>query len=255
MLNDFRSFWRIARGAAVSLLAAIVIAAAANPTYAAEIAKDRGAAQAEAALERYVSGNGDPSWPVESVEIHATLPKLAKAGELQAIRSTTGPEGPEYRVLQLTGDRTVKDQVIARYLNAQERTSRTPRSSVALTPANYRFAYKGIVDDGERLAYVFRITPRKKRAGLMKGELWIDIGTGLPIRRSGYLVKSPSLWIKRVALTQEDSLRDGTVQSRLTHIRVDTRLVGPADLVISERPLGIGEGHPATGLDDNGGQQ
>jgi hypothetical protein len=46
----------------------------------------------------------------------------------------------------------VKNQVIARYLNAQERASQTTPSSVALTPANYKFAYKGIMDDGERFA-------------------------------------------------------------------------------------------------------
>jgi hypothetical protein len=102
---------------------------------------------------------------------------------------------------------------------------------------------------------VFRIAPRRKGAGLIKGELWLDVETGLPIHRSGYLVKSPSVWIRRMAVTQEDLLRDGRIDSRLTHITVDTRLVGRAELVIAERPLGGREGWQATDVERNGGQK
>jgi hypothetical protein len=234
------------------LLVALTVAA--TPARAAGLVKDHGRADAEAALERYLSGAATTSWPVEAVEIHASIPRLAKTGQLQAIRSMDRLGSPQYHILQLSGDGTVKHQVIARYLNVQARASQmTP--SVALTLANYKFAYKGIVDDGERFAYAFRISPRKKRDGLTKGEVWLDVGTGIPIRRSGYLVKRPSLWIKRVAVTEEDSLRDGVVQSRLTHIAVDTRLVGRAEMVISERPLGVEEAQQAVAWKTDGGQQ
>jgi hypothetical protein len=233
----------------------LALMAAASPAQAADLVKDHRRADAEAALESYLGGAGTPSWPVEAVEIHASIPRLAKTGRLQAIRSMDRPGDVRYQIVQLTGDATVKNQVIARYLNAQERASQTTPSSVALTPANYKFAYRGIVDDGERFAYTFRISPRKKRDGLIKGEVWLDVGTGIPIRRSGYLVKRPSPWIKRVAVTQEDSLRDGAVQSRLTHIVVDTRLVGRAEMVISERPLGVGEAQQVVAWKTDGGQQ
>jgi hypothetical protein len=36
---------------------------------------------------------------------------------------------------------------------------------------------------------------------------------------------------------RENALRDGTVESRLTHVKVETRLIGQAELVIEERPL------------------
>jgi hypothetical protein len=147
----------------------VALAVAATPVRAAGLVKDHERADAEAALERYLSGAVTPSWPVEAVEIHASIPRLAKTGQLQAIRSMDRPDSPRYQILQLSGDGTVKHQVIARYLNVQERASEmTP--SVALTLANYKFAYKGIVDDGERFAYAFRISPRKKRDGLIKGE-------------------------------------------------------------------------------------
>jgi hypothetical protein len=38
----------------------------------------------------------------------------------------------------------------------------------------------------------------------MKGEPWLDTATGLPTRRFAYFVKSPSAWIRRVIVAQED---------------------------------------------------
>jgi hypothetical protein len=234
----------------------LVLAIAAGPARAAELVVTNSArADAEAALERYTSAGSAPPWTVESVEIHAAIDKLDKTGRLRAIRTLVPAGATEYQAVQLDGDRTVKNEVIVRYLHAEERALRMPASSVAVTPANYKFAYRGVVDDGERLAYAFRITPRKKRAGLIKGELWLDVATGLSIRRSGYLIKSPSVWIRRVAVTQEDSLRDGSVEARLTHINVDTRLLGRAQLVIEERPLGNGEARQPASWASEGGQQ
>ena len=66
--------------------------------------------------------------------------------------------------------------------------------------------------------------------------LWIDGETGIAVRLSGHLVKSPSMFLKRVNVTRDNSLRDGIVETRITHLLIDTRLVGSARLVVVERP-------------------
>jgi hypothetical protein len=86
------------------------------------------------------------------------------------------------------------------------------------------------------LAYSFVINPRKKRAGLIRGELWLDGETGAVVRQSGYLVKSPSIFVKRTAVTRVTTIRDGLADERITHVTVDTRLAGRAELTIRERP-------------------
>jgi hypothetical protein len=189
------------------------------------------------ALARYIAAQeAAGGWPMETIRIDASLPKLAKHGRLRAVRRLLPVGRPQYQVLENTGDAMVKQQVIVRYLSADEKTAEMPASSVAITPANYKFRYIGSVPFGYNLAYAFRITPRKKREGLMKGVLWLDGETGVAVRQSGYLVKSPSIFIKRVSVTRENYLRDGTVEARITHVAVDTRLVGRAELVIEERP-------------------
>jgi hypothetical protein len=232
---------------ALPLMPAFILLSFACAANAAEVLEAGATAGPEAALERYMARSGQAPWPTESIEIHAALPGLEKTGQLLAIRHQGPTSESRYEVVQLAGDPTVKEQVIMRYLQAQQRAAEIPAASIAIAPANYKFAYKRAVDDGERQAYVFQITPRHKREGLIKGELWLDQSTGVPIRQSGRLVKRPSIFIRRIAITQENTLREGIIESRLTHITIETRLVGRAELVIEEHP--VGEERPLASAD------
>ena len=189
------------------------------------------------ALARYVAGlERNLPWRSETVEIEASLPKLKEQGRLRAIRRLLPFGKPEYQVFELNGSRTVKQQVIARYLSAEIQAAGMTPSTVAVTPANYQFRYAGPVESEGSLLYVFQIAPRQKRDGLIKGMIWIDAETGTAVRVSGYLVKRPSIFVKRVDVTRETSLHDGVAESRVTHLALDTRLVGRAELTIHERP-------------------
>lgn len=214
---------------------------------AAEAPAADSAARATTALARYTASLEQASpWNLETVEIDARLPKLKKFGRLRAIRRLLPHGKPEFQVLEMAGDQTVKQQVIVRYLSAEARAAAIPASSVALTPANYKFRYKGCVKTGGTEAYAFLITPLQKREGLMKGEVWLDGGSGLVVRQSGYLVKKPSIFVKRVDVTRETALRDGIAEARVTHLSVDTRLVGLAELIIQERPYTAPDDSPAS---------
>ena len=200
------------------------------------------------ALERFISDQPVPSrTAVETIEIEASLPKLNKNGRLRAIRRTLSAHELEYQVLELSGDSMVNRELIARYLSADKRATELDTASSAITPANYKFRYVGSVQLLDDQAYVFRIMPHKKKQGLINGILWLDGETGIAVRLSGYLVKNPSIFLKRVNVTRESYLHDGIVEARITHLLIDTRLVGSARLVVVERPsavLGTGSAVP-----------
>jgi hypothetical protein len=220
--------------APVILLAALVTM---RPAQAANAPTADPTSGPSAAFARYIAGLQQASpWESETVEIEASLPKLEKTGRLRAIRRLSPFGKPEYQQVDIAGDPTVKHQVIVRYLSADVQAAAIPASAVAITPANYQFHYHGSVANGASTAYIFRITPRKKREGLIKGELWLDAETGAVVRQSGYLVKRPSIFVQRVELTRETTLRDGIAEMRVTHLSVDTRLVGRAELTVLERP-------------------
>ena len=190
------------------------------------------------ALVRYIAhaSNCDP-WSEPNpvwMEIDASLPRLAERGHLRAIRDWAEHHTPDYQVIHIEGDATVKQQVIVRYLTAEKRAAELPASSVAIMPANYKFRY--VATSGGKRVYAFQITPRKKRPGLIKGELWIDRATGIAVHEAGDVVKRPSMFIRRLKITRDVSLRDGTPYLRTTHLDIDTRLVGRAELTITEIP-------------------
>ena len=203
------------------------------------------------AFARYIAGASQTAaWSVEAIDIEASLPKSQEQGRLRAIRRLPPLGKPEFQVLELEGDRTVRQQVILRYLSAQVQAAAIPENSVAITPVNYKFTYLGAVETQDGAVYSFAIKPRKKREGLIRGEVWIDGRTGSVVRQSGYLVKNPSIFVKRISVIRETAIHDGLAEERTTHLSVDTRLIGRAELIIHERPYSDPDAGSTFGIEE-----
>ncbi len=195
------------------------------------------------------------------VSMYGSLPNLKKAGRLRALRHISKLGRITYQVLGFEGDSTVKKEVIARYLAAETEAARPaqsddahPHPSLAVTPDNYRFQYKGPVQRDGRDTFLFQVAPKQRRslvgrvgdffrrmigrppsaavAGLFKGQIWIDRATWLPLEESGSLVGAGSIWVKRIDFDCKYEIRDGrSLPLRLESV-ADTRLVGRAELTI-----------------------
>jgi hypothetical protein len=204
------------------------------------------------AFARYNAGLSQiRPWSLETIEIDASLPGREQRGRLRAIRRLLPLGKLEYKVLEMAGDPTVRRQVIFRYLSADSQAAEVPAASVAINLANYKFRYRGAVETAGATVYSFDITPRQKRQGLIKGELWLDGETGAVVRQTGYFVKSPSIFVKRITVTREIDLADGLAVERITHLSIDTRLVGRAELTIRERPFTDHDGGSAPGIEES----
>lgn len=191
---------------------------------------------ANAIVESYCAASQAPQQAMRGasmeVEIDASIPKLKKTGRLHALRRISAIGRITYEALRFDGDGTVKNQVIARYLTAEAQAANGEVPSIGVTPENYRFKYKGEEESDGRTVHVFQVTPRKKRVGLYKGELWIDARTFLRVRESGYLVKNPSIFLKRVQFVRKYEIQGGVSIPRQIHSIVETRLVGKAEMTI-----------------------
>jgi len=170
------------------------------------------------------------------VDIAASLPNLHKNGRLHALKHVSRLGRITYEALKFDGDNSVKRDVIARYLTAESQ-ARSTESSLAVLPANYKFKYRGLQDNGR--VHVFEVTPRKKLVGLFKGELWLDARSFLPVHESGRMVKSPSIFLKRVDFVQDFEIRDGLSIPVRLHTIVDTRLIGRAELTVDFRNVAL----------------
>ena len=175
------------------------------------------------------------------VDIEASLPKLKKHGRLRGLRRISRLGRVTYEALRFEGDDSVKNHVIARYLSAEAEAQAEGSPSLAVTPANYKFKYKGSRQAGGEAVEVFQVTPRHKVTGLFKGDIWIDAKTFLCVRESGRLVKTSSIFVKRIEFVKEYEIQDGISVPRQIHSIVDTRLVGPAELTIDYRNISLPE--------------
>lgn len=185
-------------------------------------------------LDRYLSRNQDQRMALRNVSMHvdieAELPSLEKQGRLSALRHISKMGKVTYEVLSFIGDNMVKKDVIARYMAAEVKSSGNgARDSMVINETNYKFKYRGMyaVNDDWRL-HLFELKPRKKKPGLFRGWLWVQDGTGLPVRESGRLVKNPSVFLKRVDFVRDYHQREGVAVPYRIESTIYTRLVGQA---------------------------
>jgi len=186
-------------------------------------------------LNKYLAAAGNHQDALQGasmeVDIEASVPNLKEQGRLRALRRISRVGHISYRVMGFQGDKTVKNQVIARYLQAEQQAQGKP--DLAITPANYKLKYKGERALDGRDVYVFNLTPRKKRVGLFKGEMWLDSTSYLPVYEKGRFVKNPTIFFKKVEFERAYSIQNGVPVPEHMASRIETRLVGKVDLSVS----------------------
>ncbi len=202
---------------------------------------DDSSGSSKAIISKYLQATTEQTATPNSmeVEINASVPRLQQHGKLRALRKISKVGLITYRVLGFQGDNTVKKEVIARYLQAEQQSQSDP--GLMLTPKNYKFKLKGErVVQGSEQVYMFQVAPRKKRVGLFKGELWLDAGSYLPVLEKGRLVKNPSIFFKKVDFERAFSIQNGvSVPAHMTST-INTRVVGIVELDINYTSVALG---------------
>ena len=196
---------------------------------------DPDSAATNAILDRYVNATQTQQASMRGmkmdVDIDAQLPKLKKEGRLHALRSISAVGRVTYHALGFTGDNTVKKDVIARYLTAEVQAQGNGQD-LSISPANYKFKFKGLQNKDGKDVYVFNVAPRKKEVGFFKGEIWLDKDTAMPVRESGRFVKNPSIFFKKTEFVRTYQMQDSISVPRHIDSVVQTRIVGPVELSI-----------------------
>lgn len=204
---------------------------------------------AEQALQRFMDHNRAERLGLRDVsmkvDIEASLPGLQKEGKLSALRSISKLGKITYNMLEFVGDNMIKKDVIARYIKAEvEAASNGHAKAMAISAANYRFHYHHTHADDYWKLHLFRLEPRRKEVGLFSGWMWIEDSTGLPVRESGRLVKSPSVFLSKIEFMRDYEPRDGIAVPTRVESKIETRLVGVAELRIRFRDVSF-ENRPA----------
>jgi hypothetical protein len=159
--------------------------------------------------------------------IRAQLPDTAQQGEYELQRNYSAPHTLLFKPIRFVGDKFVKSNVIVRLLQSEvDHVEKDRPADTAISPANYKFSYKGQAKVGDRLVQVFQVKPRKKRLGLFKGRIYLDAHTGALARVEGRAVKSPSFFVKKIEFVQDYSDFDSFTLPVHVHSEAHARIVG-----------------------------
>ena len=167
--------------------------------------------------------------------IRADLPGIQQWGELELEQFYSAPHNLQFRTIKFEGDKSVKTNFIARFLQAEvDHIQKDESGRTALTPSNYDFSPKGSTTLSGRPVHVFRVKPHRKYVGLFKGRIYLDTATGSLVRSEGAMVRSPSVFIKRIEFV-EDYADFGAFTFRVRlHSIARTRIVGAAILHVEQ---------------------
>ena len=213
----------------------LLLAAAAAPLIADAVPPDNTNQISQQVLARYFAAVNAQSPRTRGVDMDmhfsARLPKLKKEGVLLAKRIVSSLGKISFAVKSFTGDNTVKNYVITKYMPGEVDLADHSIDS-GINPKNYKFKYKRTEQFNGRQVHIFELNPRKKRLGLFKGELWIDDETALPVRETGSLVKSPSIFLKKVIFTRTYAVVNGAALPEHVESTVETRIAGKAEIDI-----------------------
>lgn len=175
--------------------------------------------------------------------IEAELPATAQRAEFEVRRQYTAPRTLQFAPIRFSGDRSVKSHVIVRVLQSEvDHVERQDGWQTAITSGNYKFSYKGEESLEGQPVHVYSVKPRKKRPGLFKGEIYLDVATGSLCRAKGTMVKSPSFFVREIEFVQEYADIDGFTFPVHMHSQIKARLVGKVVVDIFTRhyaPSGI----------------
>jgi hypothetical protein len=184
--------------------------------------------------------------------IRAELPRSSQRGELELERRYSVPRRLTFKALHYIGDGFVKTNVIGRLLQSEvDHVQKDDPAVTAIRPENYKFSHKSTTQIAGRVVHVYQIKPRKKRPGLFKGHIYLDAGTGTLVRAEGRVVKSPSIFVKKIDFVQDYAEVNGFTLPTHIHTEAKAALVGRTvvDIVNSDcQPVLLSpESAPASG--------
>jgi hypothetical protein len=151
-----------------------------------------------------------------------------RSGWLEAVTDYSAQSGFAYSVTAEGGSEHIRSKVLRAVLDAErDMIKRGEAGRALLIGANYAFQLNGIGEDG---LMSVQLSPRRKERTLVSGQMFLTPGDGHLVRVQGQLAKSPSFWIKSVAVVRTYGRVAGTVVPVELKSHAQLRLFGEGTL-------------------------
>ncbi len=139
------------------------------------------------------------------------------------VETTIDPTGEfQWKVLGEGGSERTRLRVLREMMKAESEAAHHSPAATALTPANYTF-HRRPGSGGGRVE--IGLEPRRQDSRLIVGTLTVT-EHGAPVRLEGRLAKSPSFWVKSVAIVKQYELIEGVSLPTAIESIADVKIVG-----------------------------
>ncbi len=156
------------------------------------------------------------------MDIAGRFTKLREQGKMDLLGTVSKLGELTFSQIKFTGDNRVKTELIARYLEQEQKAK---YGTMSITPQDYEFKIAAILKQGTGVTYIFEVNPRRKERDKFRGELWLDGATGMPLREAGEFAKKPDLLLTKPRFSRDYELRDGV--SVITRFQTSTDVYIP----------------------------
>ena len=165
--------------------------------------------------------------------------KNAAKSEVTAAVTFLPPRSKQF-VLQQHNGKWLGITVIRRVMESEAEIAKD-YGTTEIAPQNYDFRLAGEEIHGGRRCYVLELLPRRKDKNLLRGNIWIDADTYLPLRSAGQPAKSPSWWLRDVHMTFVYGEVSGMWLQVASQVTADVRTLGPHTMVSRDASYKVGD--------------
>jgi hypothetical protein len=150
-----------------------------------------------------------------------------RSGWLEAVTEYAPDAGFRYTVTAEGGHAYIRNKVLRGVLDGErEIITRGEASRSSLAEENYTFQANGIEDGLVNVS----LLPRRKERVLVAGQMFLQPEDGRLVRLQGQLAKSPSFWIRTVAIVRTYDRIAGSVVPVALESHAQMRMLGYATL-------------------------
>jgi hypothetical protein len=139
------------------------------------------------------------------------------------------PDSKKYTIQQTNGSGL--GGIIVRRMLASEAEVTKDYASTDFSPDNYGFRFVREEDVSGQRCYVLELLPRRKDQHLLRGDVWVDASTYLPLRFEGELAKAPSWWVRDVRVEFVYGKVGGMWLQTASEASANVRILGRSTMV------------------------
>lgn len=159
--------------------------------------------------------------------LYAAAPAVNAEGWLD-VRTRTGPHGLRYDVLGEGGSTRIRSRVLHPVLQAEQQARQADSRDTALSPDNYTMTLAPADGTGETKVI---LKPRRRDSRLVDGVAYLTPNGDLR-RIEGRLAKSPSFWVRSVAVIRDYAQVGGLSVPVSVESLADVKMAGKARFVM-----------------------